>query len=149
MTSQAASRQWVAETAEEADNILRAARNLIDGRMLTLCPGDALARIKLRATTPFSVHVAFGENAQGGAAQGPGGQPEPWVASTAQQALDLLEAARLLVDSRMLALYPGSPGHRYRHSRTTPLTLHITIDDSALARQAAEQHALLRQIENL
>ncbi|MEV6357919.1 hypothetical protein [Streptomyces hydrogenans] len=150
MTTQFAPQQWTASTAQEGLDLVHAATQLAHGRLLTLSPGDHLARMKLRATTPLTLHITFDDTAlTGQAPERPAAQSQAWTARTVQEALDLLDGTRRLIEARMLVLSPGDALTRHRQARTASLALRITVDDSELVRQATEQHALLGEIGEL
>lgn len=69
-----------------------------------------------------------------------------WTATTVEEALSLLAAARKQLEARMLALVPGDVMERIRAGRTAPVRLTITLDDTDLNRQVADQHVFLRQV---
>ncbi|MFJ6487080.1 hypothetical protein [Streptomyces californicus] len=64
-----------------------------------------------------------------------------WTAATVAEALDILKAARDQLDSRMLALAPGSDyRERDRLEKETPLFLAIDLDLTTLEQATAAKH---------
>ncbi|MFF8840505.1 hypothetical protein [Streptomyces sp. NPDC015130] len=69
-----------------------------------------------------------------------------WTANTVQEALNILDAARKLIEARMLTLSPGDPADRWKAQATAPINLDITIAEGALVQQVNDQHVFLRQV---
>ncbi|MFD3336145.1 hypothetical protein ACFWV1_26380 [Streptomyces sp. NPDC058700] len=68
-------------------------------------------------------------------------QPHSWTANTAQEALDILDAARKLIEAGMLSLAPGDGAARWKAQQTAPLHLTITMDETPLGQLVADRHA--------
>ncbi|MFC9736078.1 hypothetical protein ACFWG5_34465 [Streptomyces hydrogenans] len=67
-------------------------------------------------------------------------QPHTWTATTAQEALDILDAARKLIEAGMLALTPGDGAERWKAQQTAPIRLSITVDETALGEMVNARH---------
>lgn len=68
-------------------------------------------------------------------------QPHTWTATTAQEALNILDAARKLIEAHMLALVPGDSADRWKAQQNVPVHLHVTVDDTALGEMVTARHA--------
>ncbi|MFC8953718.1 hypothetical protein ACFT8P_13960 [Streptomyces sp. NPDC057101] len=68
-------------------------------------------------------------------------QSHSWTATTAQEALDILDAAHKLIEAGMLSLVPGDGATRWKAQQTVPLHLTITMDETALGQLVADRHA--------
>lgn len=65
-----------------------------------------------------------------------------WTATTVKEALDLLEAAERLIDSRVLALTAGSDASdRAKAKRQAPALLTIHLDLTELEENVVSKHA--------
>lgn len=53
---------------------------------------------------------------------------DQWTATNAQEALDLLDAARMLIEARMLTLHPGDYKARRTAQKTQPARLALSLD---------------------
>ncbi|MEJ8654757.1 hypothetical protein WKI65_43665 [Streptomyces sp. MS1.AVA.3] len=58
MTLQPPNYEWTAQTAQEAETSLVAAKELIDAHLKTLMPGDPYIRNETRRTTPLKVRIS-------------------------------------------------------------------------------------------
>jgi hypothetical protein len=68
-----------------------------------------------------------------------------WNAATAREALEMLEAARDLIDAHLKTLAPGGTG-RFEASRTASVALTVTLDLSGLVR-AVNDKATVENLE--
>ncbi|MDX3165867.1 MULTISPECIES: hypothetical protein [Streptomyces] len=51
--------EWTATTAMEAENVLEAAKNLIDAHLKTLVPGDPFIKADTRRNTPIKLRISL------------------------------------------------------------------------------------------
>ncbi|MFH8581722.1 hypothetical protein [Streptomyces zaomyceticus] len=68
-------------------------------------------------------------------------QPHTWTATTAQEALNILDAARKTIEAHMLALVPGDSSDRWKAQQDAPVHLTIALDDIALSEMVTARHA--------
>lgn len=64
-----------------------------------------------------------------------------WTATTAQEAIDILDAALKLIEARMLTLYPGDYRARCKAQETQPVHLTVSLDvdlDSDVLKHATQ-----------
>ncbi|MFJ8929269.1 hypothetical protein ACIRLA_22090 [Streptomyces sp. NPDC102364] len=73
-------------------------------------------------------------------------KPITWSASTAQEAMSLLDAAKDRIESGMKVAYPGDFGARVKAHATTEVQLSIVLDTTVLDRLGAERHVFNAQV---
>lgn len=59
MTQNPNTHEWTGTTVEEAEDLLSAARDLLDAHMKALAPGDYRSRIRLAKTTHVAIKVSL------------------------------------------------------------------------------------------
>ena len=57
MTNNPLRYEWTGTTAREADNLLQAANDLIEGHLKALAPGDAVDRHRLKKNAKVSIKI--------------------------------------------------------------------------------------------
>lgn len=74
--------------------------------------------------------------------------PEPvtWTATTAEEALHLLDAAKDRIWAGMKVAYPGDIGACFKARATTEVGLSLVLDTTALDRLGAERHMFNAQV---
>ena len=81
--------------------------------------------------------------------ENPMNQTITWTASTVAEAQDILDAVKDRLESGMKAAHPGTDGYnRTKHSRSTPITLSITFDPSALDQLGNERSLVDAQVND-
>lgn len=73
-------------------------------------------------------------------------EPVTWTATTAEEALHLLDAAKDRIDSGMKIAYPGDATRRLRAQSTTEVRLSLVLETAALDRLGAERHVFNAQV---
>lgn len=73
-------------------------------------------------------------------------QPVTWTATTAEEALHLLDAAKDRIDSAMKVAHPGDHATRLRAQPKTEVRLSLVLDTSALDQLGAERHVFNAQV---
>lgn len=59
MTQTPNTHEWTGTTVEEAEDLLSAARQLLDAHMKALAPGDHRSQYRLAKTTPVAIKVSL------------------------------------------------------------------------------------------
>ncbi|MFJ1900510.1 hypothetical protein [Streptomyces sp. NPDC088115] len=69
-----------------------------------------------------------------------------WNAETAQEALNLLDAAKDRIESALKVACPGDSLARHKTAKAAPVRLSISLDITALDRIGDELHAFNAQV---
>lgn len=73
-------------------------------------------------------------------------EPVAWTATTVEEALHLLDAAKERIDSAMKVAHPGGLSERLKAQKSVEIRLSLALDTSILDRLGAERHLFNAQV---